>query len=115
MQFIFRVVVGGLVASLFATLGDVLKPKSFAGLFGAAPSIALATLGLTVVADGKSYAAQEARDDRRSSCFLAVRICDDPSHHALPIARRPCSFFSNCRMAGLCCWSVALGVAVINR
>jgi hypothetical protein len=61
MQFIFRFVVGGLVVSLFAAFGDVLKPKSFAGLFGAAPSIALATLGLTIVADGKLYAAQEAR------------------------------------------------------
>lgn len=46
---------------LFATLGDLLKPKSFAGLFGAAPSVALATLSLTIVADGKSYAALESR------------------------------------------------------
>jgi hypothetical protein len=42
-------------------LGDVLNPKSFAGLFGAAPSVALATLGLTIFADGKPYAAMEAR------------------------------------------------------
>jgi len=27
---------------------DVLRPKSFAGLFGAAPSVALATLGIAV-------------------------------------------------------------------
>ena len=47
--------------SLFAALGDILKPKSFAGLFGAAPSVALATLGLTIVADGTLYAAKEAR------------------------------------------------------
>jgi hypothetical protein len=45
----------------FAALGDALKPKSFAGLFGAAPSIALATLGLTIAANGKMYAATEAR------------------------------------------------------
>ena len=32
--------------SLFAVAGDVLRPKSFAGLFGAAPSVALATLTL---------------------------------------------------------------------
>jgi hypothetical protein len=30
-------------------------------LFGAAPSVALATLGLTVLAEGKVYAALEAR------------------------------------------------------
>jgi hypothetical protein len=60
VQFVFRFVVGGLIVSVFAALGDVLKPKSFAGLFGAAPSVALATLGLTIVANGKLYAAQEA-------------------------------------------------------
>ena len=36
--------VGGIVVSVFAMLGDMLRPKSFAGLFGAAPSVALATL-----------------------------------------------------------------------
>src|SRR3984885_15107916 len=58
---ILRFVIGGMVVSAFAALGDVLKPKSFAGLFGAAPSIALATLGLTIAANGKRYAATEAR------------------------------------------------------
>ena len=37
------------------------KPKSFAGLFGAAPWVALATLGLTVASEGANYAAIEAR------------------------------------------------------
>lgn len=60
-ELILRFVIGGLTVSVFATLGDVLKPKSFAGLFVAAPSIALATLGLTIHAHGKSYAATEAR------------------------------------------------------
>jgi Protein of unknown function (DUF3147) len=61
IQLVFRFVVGGAIVTLFAALGDVLKPKSFAGLFGAAPSVALATLGLTIFADGKPYAAMEAR------------------------------------------------------
>jgi len=60
-QLVFRFFVGGLVVSLFAALGDVLKPKSFAGLFGAAPSVALATLSLTVSSEGKDYASTEAR------------------------------------------------------
>lgn len=58
---LIRFVIGGVVVSVFAILGDVLKPKSFAGLFGAAPSVALATLGLTVANEGKLYAATEAR------------------------------------------------------
>lgn len=56
----FRFLVGGTLVSLFAFVGDILRPKSFAGLFGAAPSIALATLGLTIAGQGKNYAALEA-------------------------------------------------------
>jgi hypothetical protein len=56
-----RFLVGGFVVSLFAALRDVLRPKSFAGLFGAAPSIALATIGLTIRQDGRAYAALECR------------------------------------------------------
>jgi hypothetical protein len=60
-QILVRFLVGGAVVSVFAIVGDLLKPKSFAGLFGAAPSVALATLGLTVASEGASYAATEAR------------------------------------------------------
>jgi hypothetical protein len=60
-QLAFRFLVGGLVVSLFAVLADVLKPKSFAGLFGAAPSVALATLVLTIETRGAYYAARECR------------------------------------------------------
>lgn len=56
-----RFVIGGAVVSSFAIMGDLFKPKSFAGLFGAAPSVALATLGLTVASKGTGYAATEAR------------------------------------------------------
>jgi hypothetical protein len=61
IQILIRFLVGGAAVSIFALIGDVLKPKSFAGLFGAAPSVALATLGLTVAAEGAPYAAIEAR------------------------------------------------------
>lgn len=60
-EILLRALVGGAVVSAFAMLGDLLKPKSFAGLFGAAPSVALATLVLTVIKDGKGYASLEAR------------------------------------------------------
>ena len=56
-----RFLVGGIVVSVFAMIGGALKPKSFAGLFGAAPSVALATLSLTVFKKGKPYAATEAQ------------------------------------------------------
>src|ERR1700691_5871047 len=61
MQLVIRFVIGGLAVCAFALLGEVLRPKTFAGLFAAAPSVALATLTLTLLANGKHYAAIEAR------------------------------------------------------
>jgi uncharacterized membrane protein (GlpM family) len=61
MELVVRFLLGGLIVSIFAIVGDVLRPKSFAGLFGAAPSVALATLALTLLTEGKQYAALEAR------------------------------------------------------
>jgi hypothetical protein len=60
-ELIIRFLIGGAVVSLFALLGDILRPKSFAGLFGAAPSVALATIGLTIAKNGSLYTAIEAR------------------------------------------------------
>jgi hypothetical protein len=71
VQFVFRFLAGGVLVSLFAALGDVLKPRSFAGLFGAAPSVALATLGLTITHEGKLIATHEAR----SMIGGAVALC----------------------------------------
>jgi hypothetical protein len=61
MEEAVRFLLGGCVVSAFAAICEVFRPKSFAGLFGAAPSIALATLGLTVLHSGKNFASIEAR------------------------------------------------------
>ena len=59
-EYVIRFLLGGAVVSAFAMLGDVLRPKSFAGLFGAAPSVALATLGIAVVKHGAGYASTQS-------------------------------------------------------
>ena len=61
MELLIRFLVGGAVVMVFALIGDVVRPKSFAGIFGAAPSVALATLSLTLHNQGAPYAATEAR------------------------------------------------------
>jgi uncharacterized membrane protein (GlpM family) len=60
-EYIIRFVIGGAVVSIFAVLAEMLRPKSFAGLFSAAPSIALATIGITIARHGAAYAAVESR------------------------------------------------------
>ena len=75
MQFVFRFLVGGVVVSVFAVIGDGWKPKSFAGLFGAAPSVALATLALTIFSEGKNYAAVEARSMMAGAVAFFLYAC----------------------------------------
>ena len=56
-----RFVIGGAAVSLFAAIAEVFEPKSFSGLFGAAPSVAIATLALTYHNDGATATATAAR------------------------------------------------------
>ena len=70
-EYLIRFVVGGLIVSIFAMIGDVLRPKSFAGLFGAAPSIALVTLAVAAWQHGGKYAAIESR----SMLLGALALC----------------------------------------
>lgn len=80
MDLILRFFIGGAVVSFFAVLGDMVRPRSFAGIFGAAPSVALATLALTIHSDGTAYAATEARSMLVGACativyaFVASRV-----------------------------------------
>ena len=74
LEYLIRFLVGCAVVSLFATAGDVLRPKSFAGLFGAAPSVALPTLTLAFLKNGGSYVATEGRSMILGGVGLAVYI-----------------------------------------
>jgi hypothetical protein len=69
---LIRFLIGGVVVSVFAVIGDLFKPKSFAGLFGAAPSVALATILLTVRKDSAQYAATEAHSMLAGAAALVV-------------------------------------------
>lgn len=45
-------VVGGALVLVFSLVGTVVRPKAFSGLFGAAPSVAVASLALTIAYEG---------------------------------------------------------------
>ena len=71
-EYVVRFLVGGAVVSVFAMLGDVLRPKSFAGLFGAAPSVALVTLGIAIYQHGAGYAALQSETMMAGAVALAL-------------------------------------------
>jgi hypothetical protein len=76
LEIALRFVIGGIFVSLFALSGDIVRPKSFAGIFAAAPSVALATLALTISRDGPAFAAQEGRAMIAGAvAFMAYAYC----------------------------------------
>jgi uncharacterized membrane protein (GlpM family) len=56
---------GGLFVVLFALISEVTTPKRFAGIFSAAPSVALGSLAVTLVAKGE-------HDVRAAAAGMAV-------------------------------------------
>ena len=89
-EYVLRFAIGGIAVSTFAVLGDMFRPKSFAGLFGAAPSVALVTLALALANQGPSYAAIEGRSmliGAVAMCLYSVLVCrlmKRAQWHALP-------------------------------
>jgi uncharacterized membrane protein (GlpM family) len=51
---------GGALVVMFSLLSEALRPKSFAGLFGAAPSIALGALTVTAVTRSTAVAREQS-------------------------------------------------------
>jgi hypothetical protein len=69
---IIRFCLGGVIVSVFAVLSDLFRPKSFAGLFGAAPSVALATLALTSTKHDSFYLSVEGASMVAGAAALAL-------------------------------------------
>lgn len=58
---LLRALIGGVVVSAFALLGDIIKPVSLGGTMAAAPAIALASMALMLHKESAGYTAVEAR------------------------------------------------------
>lgn len=56
LHFVF----GGLSVTVFSLVGELFRPKTFAGLFSSAPSVAVASLALAYVSKGRAYVEVEA-------------------------------------------------------
>src|SRR5438105_3045854 len=113
-EYIVRFLVGGVVVSTFAMLGDVLRPKSFAGLFGAAPSVALATLGIAVYQHGADYAAIQTHSMIAGAAALgvyAVLVCQLLIRARLPAVRATLLSLGVWLVVAFGLWGLAGGAA----
>ena len=51
---------GGTLVVLFAMVSEAVRPKAFAGIFAAAPSVAVASLAITVLTESPAKARTES-------------------------------------------------------
>jgi uncharacterized membrane protein (GlpM family) len=73
---LLRAALGGTLVSLFAAIGSAFEPKTFAGLFGAAPPIALASLAVAFRERGAEHVALLAKSMLLGAlALLAYSIC----------------------------------------
>ena len=108
LEYGLRFLAGGIAVSAFAALGDSLRPKSFAGLFGAAPSIALATLLITLSQKGAPFVAMEGRSMIVGAFALAAY-----SWTVCVLLKKFLLSSWTATMAALVVWfAIALGVSV---
>jgi hypothetical protein len=106
VEILLRFLIGGVLVTLFALAGNALRPRTFAGIFEAAPSIALASLALTYGLRGAEYVRVEARSMVGGATALAA--C---SLAAVALVRRP--WIAPAAVVGLVSlvWAGAAGVA----
>lgn len=72
---IARFLFGGLVVIAFSILGDIFKPKSLGGIFAAAPTVALASITLTMHRQGAAYVSLEGRSMIAGALAFFVYAC----------------------------------------
>ena len=57
---LLRFTLGAAAVSFFSALAEVFKPKTFSGILGAAPAVALVSLGLTFIQRGEAVVREQA-------------------------------------------------------
>ena len=70
-----KALAGGSLVVLFALLSESLAPKRFAGLFGAAPAVAIAGLAVTLISKGTVDAKHATLGMIAGSAGMAAYAC----------------------------------------
>jgi uncharacterized membrane protein (GlpM family) len=105
-ELMLRFLLGGAVVSVFALCGSCWQPKTFAGLFGAAPSVAVVSLALAFSKQGSAYVATETR----SMLIGALALIVYSSACMVVAKRRSVAMGVGAGLAWLIWTAVALGL-----
>ena len=91
------------------------QPTSFAGLFGAAPSVALATLALAISKDGKAFAGTECRSMMAGAaglCLYSILVSQLLSRFRLSALMATLSAMPLCFLTAFGLWRIFLTEAL---
>lgn len=103
---IVKALAGGSLVVVFALLSESLHPKRFAGLFGAAPAVAIAGLAVTLVSKGVVDARDGSLGMIAGSAGMGAYACA-----TVLLLKRTRPLASS--VAGLVVWAgIAIAVAV---
>jgi len=69
---VVKALAAGTLVCAFAAIGELLRPRGLAGIFAAAPSVALASLAITTMATGAGSAVSQATAMVAGSAALVV-------------------------------------------
>jgi uncharacterized membrane protein (GlpM family) len=72
LTIVAKSLLGGVLVLVFAALSETLQPKRFAGILGAAPAVAIASLAVGSVAKGPADQAHAAQTMIAGAVALAV-------------------------------------------
>lgn len=75
IDLLLRFLIGGVVVTVFSVVGDTVKPESLGGVFAAAPTIAMATVALTLHERGAGYVSMEGRSMVAGAAAFFVYAC----------------------------------------
>jgi uncharacterized membrane protein (GlpM family) len=105
VEIVLKALFGGLFVVVFALVSELVTPKRFAGIFSAAPSVALGSLAVTLVAKGSHDVSAAAVGMSVGAIALLIY-----STAAVPALRR----FGALKGAGVAvfAWLVVAGVGV---
>lgn len=106
---VLRGLAGGIFVVVFALLGSVTKPKRFAGLFSAAPSVAIASLLIVAYSVGTSKAKLDA-----SSMVIGAVAMIVAAMMGLPLLRRLSALRATFFISGIWLAIAAIGYAIFR-
>lgn len=99
--------VGGVFVALFALAGEVFQSKRLSGVFGGAPSVATASLLITVLTQGTRplHQMMTGMVIGATAFLVYVNVVRGPGRHVIPLIAAPAAWLAWFATAAVLLWA----------